>query len=85
MTERICRICLLSTTELAEFVDLMTDAEEFLNNRYNAGFFYIDALTCEIRLIPYRYASRENFMKAGNFIPETPSLKIWIPEKKEYP
>ena len=83
MKERICRICLLSTKELEKFVNLMTDAEEFLNNKYhNIGLFYIDAPTCEIRL---RYTDGKVFEEAGRFIPEIPSLKIWIPEKEEYP
>ncbi len=86
MEERICRICLLDTTELLEFTDLMIEAEEFLNNKYyNTGFFYIDATTCDVQLVSLRSADKKIPVKAGKFIPETPSLKIWIPEKKEYP
>ena len=86
MEGRICRICLLAPSELEKFVNLMIDAEEFLNNKYHrTGFFYIDALTCEIRLVLHRYTNGNIFVKAGRFIPEIPSLKIWIPEKKEYP
>lgn len=78
-------------------LELIKDIEEFLNNEYNIGTFNVDIGTYDIYLTPFGYAdekisytipprSRDEtvLIKVGRLIPESLTIKICIPVKKEH-
>ena len=90
------RIYDLNTEEFLKTLDLLEeikeDAEEFLNNRYNIGFFHvrtrtynIQLKTCDIYLTLFGYTKKGDSTKVGRLAIEPLNIKIWIPEEREYP
>ena len=82
----------LSSSELSELLELKIETEEFLNNKYNVGFFYvriktynIQLKTCDIYLTSSECTKKEDPKKVGKLTIEPLNIKIWIPEEKEYP
>ncbi|MCK5084433.1 MAG: hypothetical protein KAQ64_02160 [Candidatus Pacebacteria bacterium] len=75
----------LSSSELSELLELKIETEEFLNSKYNIGYFHVNLITFVIYLTPFGYTREEAFIKVGRLILKPLSIKIWIPVKKECP